>query len=198
MIGRRTGVVAAGIGLLAASAGALLTSGTRARDAELGESVRRAGGHRTADRVAVATTDLGSLYAVLGAAGTLGVARRPHAAADLVAVGAGAWVVSQTAKRLTHRERPYEAEGTRRLIACPTGSSFPSGHAAVAAAVAGVVAPRVRPPLAPAVAALPAWVGWTRVHVGVHYPSDVVGGAGLGLVLAAGWLRLRRGSARRA
>jgi undecaprenyl-diphosphatase len=61
---------------------------------------------------------------------------------------------------------------------------MPSGHAATAAAAATVVAllhPRLRLPLAALVAA----IGLSRVYLGVHYPSDVLAGLALGIVV--GW-----------
>ena len=80
------------------------------------------------------------------------------------------------------RARPALAEP---LVSLPGDASLPSGHAATAAAAAGVVAllhPRLRLPLAGLVVA----IARSRVYLGVHYPSDVLAGAGLGLAIA--WL----------
>jgi undecaprenyl-diphosphatase len=46
------------------------------------------------------------------------------------------------------------------------------------------------PRLAPGFIVLAAAIGFSRVYVGVHYPLDVVGGAVLGVAIAAALLRL--------
>jgi membrane-associated phospholipid phosphatase len=43
-----------------------------------------------------------------------------------------------------------------------------------------------------ATSGLTAFVAASRVYVGVHYPSDVMGGVGIGLLLASGWRTLRQ------
>lgn len=140
------------------------------------------------DAAVVYTTDLGSVYAVFGAAATLALRDRTNTAADVAAVGVVAWLVAQNAKRRVLRQRPYEAHGVRRLIGPPTGSSFPSGHACVATALATVLASRARSRVAARTFyGVATWVAATRVYVGVHYPTDVLGGAGLGLALGALW-----------
>ena len=63
------------------------------------------------------------------------------------------------------------------------GHSFPSSHAANTFAAGTFLAlrfPRWRPVLA-----IPVLVAYSRVYVGVHYPSDVFGGAALGA--GVGW-----------
>ncbi|MEV5986288.1 phosphatase PAP2 family protein [Streptomyces sp. NPDC052051] len=74
-----------------------------------------------------------------------------------------------------------------------SGWSFPSGHSTTAALTAGVLvialllrAPRGRTPLVVAVGCWGALVGLTRVYLGVHWLTDVVGG----WLLSAGWLGL--------
>jgi membrane-associated phospholipid phosphatase len=80
-------------------------------------------------------------------------------------------------EHFTHDEAlPY---GMRR----PITSSFPSGHAATAFMAAGLLSKGTR--LAPAYYALAALVAYSRVHVRMHHPADVVGGAALGVALGA-------------
>ncbi|MEW5854382.1 MAG: phosphatase PAP2 family protein [Myxococcota bacterium] len=62
--------------------------------------------------------------------------------------------------------------------------SFPSGHSCTAFAVAiGVLF--LAPLLFPVALALAAVVAFSRVYLGVHYPSDVLTGAAMGVVLGA-------------
>jgi glycosyltransferase 2 family protein len=65
------------------------------------------------------------------------------------------------------------------------GFGFPSGHTATAFAVAAALAPHLPRRWRWLPFALAAAVGWARMHVGVHYPVDVAGGALWGL--AVGW-----------
>lgn len=159
-------------------------------DVRWGEAVRGPTARR-GDPAVVATTDLGSVYAVLAMGGVLAARGRYAAAADIVGVGLTAWGLSETVKTGVNRVRPYEGDGARRLIAPPAGSSFPSGHATVATAwstvAAGHAAPRPARVLLPLVGG---YVAASRIYVGVHYPTDVAGGVGIGLVLSAVWSAL--------
>lgn len=93
-------------------------------------------------------------------------------------------------KPLVGRPRPFEGGvPNARMIQSPrpTTGSFPSGHAA--SAVAGAIAmSRIWPQASWAFAALGALIAYSRIYVGVHYPSDVLAGALLGLACA--WLAL--------
>ncbi len=66
-------------------------------------------------------------------------------------------------------------------------SSFPSSHSAVTAAFATVMilAYRQRTRWAWLALLVPLVIGYSRIYVGVHYPSDVLGGWALGGLLAA-------------
>jgi undecaprenyl-diphosphatase len=77
------------------------------------------------------------------------------------------------------RERPRLFD----KIELPTDYSFPSGHAMSAVGIYGVVAaalialyPRARRPVIAAAIALIALIGLSRIYLGVHWPSDVIGG----------------------
>ncbi len=77
--------------------------------------------------------------------------------------------------------RPFASDpGTKLLIRHEADNSFPSDHTAFAFAVAGAVVWRRRfvGGVALVFAAL---VGFARVYVGVHWPSDVLAGAAIGL-----------------
>jgi membrane-associated phospholipid phosphatase len=108
--------------------------------------------------------------------------RRPPVA--VLAAGIVALGVANRLKALVERPRPTGVQ----LREGQDGFGYPSSHTAVAVALAVVltaVVPR-RWRWAPGTAALV--VGLARMHVGVHYPLDVVGGALVGA--AAGLLTL--------
>lgn len=103
----------------------------------------------------------------------------------LAALAGASVAANLVGKPLLPRRRPA-AEAVpeaRRLHKRPTSSSFPSGHAASAAAfvtAAALESPRLGIALAPLAAA----VAYSRVHTGVHWPSDIGAGAVLGALVA--------------
>jgi undecaprenyl-diphosphatase len=109
-----------------------------------------------------------------------------EAAAVAVTLG-GAMLISDVTKTLTARARPSVEH-----LQAVTGSSFPSGHATQASAfwlslVLALRATRVtsvaRRVAGVFAATLVLGVAWSRVYLGVHYPSDVVAG----VILGSGW-----------
>jgi membrane-associated phospholipid phosphatase len=120
-----------------------------------------------------------------------------RAAADgLTSVAVTSAVVNVVVKRVWRRERPDRAGEevpVARQVRMPTSLSFPSGHSAAAFAFATGVGHRL-PVIAVPVHAVAGVVAYSRVHTGVHHPSDVVIGSVLGTVLAQLTTRvLRRG-----
>jgi undecaprenyl-diphosphatase len=95
-----------------------------------------------------------------------------------------AFLLDTTVKQLVHHPRPTVA-----MIAVPPDYSFPSGHAVAASAlyvtlalVAAGAERRAGPRrlLIASGVAVALLVAWSRVYLGVHYLSDVVGGFVLG------------------
>jgi membrane-associated phospholipid phosphatase len=95
-------------------------------------------------------------------------------------------LVNAVLKPLWGRRRPERVKHRvpfARRVRMPKTRSFPSGHAASGFAFATGVASEA--PLAGGLlAALAALVAYSRVHTGVHYPSDVGAGAVIGAALS--------------
>jgi len=118
-------------------------------------------------------------------------------AAGAAAAGA-AWALANAAKVIANRPRPYQVVADAVLRQPPAhGTSFPSSHTAVTVAVVIALVPFLPRALAWVAIAYAVLVGWSRVYLGVHYPLDVLAGAGIGmavggLVLLALGVLLRR------
>lgn len=93
-------------------------------------------------------------------------------------------------KNLIARTRPYDVvAGLNSLIGVQKDYSFPSGHTGSSFAVAVVLYKML-----PKIAGIPAiilamLIGFSRLYVGVHYPSDVLCGLliGTGIALLVCW-----------
>jgi YegS/Rv2252/BmrU family lipid kinase len=92
-------------------------------------------------------------------------------------------LVNLPLKYLARRNRPARQRFDRPLpISLPGSFSFPSGHSASAFAFAtgvGLEEPRLLAPILP----IAATVAYSRVHLRVHYPFDVVAGVFIGTVM---------------
>ena len=100
-------------------------------------------------------------------------------------LGVESLVVNQGVKRLFRRERPTQTGDDRLPVRQPSTSAFPSGHASSAAFAAAVLTSWDGRRSAPLWFGLAAVVGTSRAYVRIHHASDVVGGAVVGLALAA-------------
>ena len=139
------------------------------------------------------------IWAVVVGASALAVGiRRGVAAGALIALSFAADLAAFAVKIVVERERP-ETAATEHFFG-PDSFAFPSGHVvravAFAAVVAWLLAPAgVRARLALASAVLAGLVmGYARVALGVHWPTDALGG----ILLGVGWFGVTAALVRRA
>jgi undecaprenyl-diphosphatase len=144
-----------------------------------------------------AAGNIGVLWlGLLGALAILGrKTGRKMALVGLIALAIG-FVISDLLKEITMLPRPFTTLPDVRLLVPKPGSyAFPSGHATSAfAAASGTVLTAKRllgrvPAWGWGMLALAAAVAYSRIYVGVHWPTDVVAGILLGTT--CGWVGSR-------
>lgn len=115
----------------------------------------------------------------------------------------GASVINAVLKLAVHRPRPQVVPH----LAHVSNASFPSGHAMISAAVyltLGIMLAESQPKvtarayLVGFVGLLVLLIGCSRIYLGVHWPSDVLGGWAFGAIWALGAYAANRALRRRA
>lgn len=146
-------------------------------------------GHRIVVTALTAVTNLGArailFWLVTVSAAVMLIRRQYPLTVYLVATGLGALALDPAIKMLVGRLRPM----VPTPVTMAPGYSFPSGHTLDSTVFYGVmllvflpIIPRqLRKPAIGLVIALLAAIGFSRVALGVHYPSDVIGGWLLGV-----------------
>ena len=147
----------------------------------------RTRGHAEPVETVVKALGLAGEYAAIWVGvGVLGASVEPGRRGQWLVAGASgpaAVVVNYAIKVAIGRQRPL-IEDHPPLAKAPTKLSFPSAHATssvTAATALGRVQPRARPYFLGLAVAI--CIG--RLYLGMHYPSDVLGGAALGLALGS-------------
>lgn len=108
-----------------------------------------------------------------------------QAAIHMALVGLTGTLLYKWLKGKTLRPRPYEVRQDIWLTGRPLDRfSFPSGHTLHAVAFTAV-ALSYYPSLAIVLLPFTLLVGLSRVVLGLHYPSDVLAGASIGLTIAS-------------
>ena len=111
----------------------------------------------------------------------------------LLALLFGLLITNICLKNLVARVRPYDAyEVLQPLISKPHDWSFPSGHACASFAAAFVYFRQLPKKYGIAALVLAALIAFSRLYLGVHYPTDVLGGIFAGLVSAGLALRVEK------
>lgn len=144
--------------------------------------------HRVFTRLMVGVTRSGDGY-LYPLAGVATAVWAPGRLKPFLLSAAVAFAIDLSAYRLiknsVKRNRPFQViEGIAQRVVPPDHFSFPSGHTAAAFLMAGLIG-HVFPFLTGPLYLWASLVGFSRVYLGVHYPSDVVAGIGLGSLSTA-------------
>ena len=130
----------------------------------------------------------GMLWLALSALMLIFPRTRRAGALGLAALAMGFVLCNGLLKPLIHRARPWlVVEGLRNLVVPGDAHSFPSGHTCAAFAAAWTWRNQLPRRWMGNIAMLAAvLMGLSRLYLGVHFPTDVLAGAAVGLV--ASWV----------
>lgn len=145
---------------------------------------------RFSDRYISLVSDLGEgagwAFAGIWLASLDGKRGRRAAIASTAAAALSTYVAQRLLKPIFRRNRPWFTREAAQVVGGKTPDhSFPSGHTAASFAAATALA-IAYPSARPLLYVTATGVGLSRIHLGHHFPSDVIGGALLGTVI--GWL----------
>jgi len=102
-------------------------------------------------------------------------------------------LVNFIVKLIVGRQRPVSDDPRLApLVRVPSSPSFPSSHAAMSFAAAAAMT-FYYSALAPVFYLLAFVMSWTRVYLGIHYPSDVIAGMATGFACSLIWWLLLAG-----
>ena len=116
---------------------------------------------------------------------------RKVGATCLIALMLSALFTSLLIKPIVARARPYEViEGLTILVPKQLDFSFPSGHSSAAFAMAWVLFRSFSKKVGIPALVYALLMAFSRLYLGVHYPTDVIAGSVLGILYAraAMWL----------
>ena len=89
-------------------------------------------------------------------------------------------IITQIIKFVVMRPRPYDEISSLVLLSLGTDPSFPSGHTTISTAMSYVLSKEYNKYY---LMIIPFIVALSRLYIGVHYPSDVLGGFLLGICI---------------
>jgi membrane-associated phospholipid phosphatase len=151
------------------------------------EQLERLRGNAVTDAVFTTASHLGEFSGIWHLIGIGRAIIDPSVVRQSVAmsalIGAESLIVNQGLKRLFRRTRPTESGDPRFHVRRPLTSSFPSGHASAAFFSAAILTTATGRSLAPVWYSTAAIVAVSRAYVRIHHPSDIIGGAAVGVVL---------------
>ena len=102
-----------------------------------------------------------------------------------VSISLGALCTNVCLKNLVHRTRPYFVnENLNILIDFPSDFSFPSGHTCASFAVATVMLIMLPGKYGIPAIIFASLIALSRLYLGVHYPTDILGGLVVGVSAA--------------